>query len=79
MDTPVDVILSDTETRQPDILMVHRSRESGGRYRAIGAHSLCVVCGKRGVEGCVMGCAFHPHCQERMEICKVETGSAGKR
>ncbi|MFC4767693.1 Uma2 family endonuclease [Effusibacillus consociatus] len=28
MDAPVDVILSDTETRQPDILMVHRSRES---------------------------------------------------
>lgn len=27
MDAPVDVILSDDETRQPDILMVHRSRE----------------------------------------------------
>lgn len=25
---PVDVILSDNETRQPDILMVHRSRDS---------------------------------------------------
>ncbi|WP_018131021.1 Uma2 family endonuclease [Effusibacillus pohliae] len=25
---PVDVILSDTETRQPDILLVHRSRKS---------------------------------------------------
>jgi Uma2 family endonuclease len=24
---PIDVILSDTETRQPDILMIHRSRE----------------------------------------------------
>ncbi|WP_156289337.1 Uma2 family endonuclease [Oceanobacillus salinisoli] len=24
---PVDVILSETETRQPDILMIHRSRE----------------------------------------------------
>jgi Uma2 family endonuclease len=28
LDAPVDVILSDNETRQPDILMVHRSRES---------------------------------------------------
>lgn len=27
MDAPVDVILSDNETRQPDILMIHRSRE----------------------------------------------------
>ena len=26
MDAPVDVILSDQETRQPDILMIHRSR-----------------------------------------------------
>jgi Uma2 family endonuclease len=27
MDAPIDVILSDNETRQPDILMIHRSRE----------------------------------------------------
>ncbi|SFB32516.1 Endonuclease, Uma2 family (restriction endonuclease fold) [Lentibacillus halodurans] len=26
-DSPIDVILSDMETRQPDILMIHRSRE----------------------------------------------------
>ncbi|MFZ3590569.1 Uma2 family endonuclease [Bacillus sp. DJP31] len=26
-DAPIDVILSDNETRQPDILMIHRSRE----------------------------------------------------
>jgi Uma2 family endonuclease len=28
MDAPVDVILSKNETRQPDILMIHRSREA---------------------------------------------------
>jgi Uma2 family endonuclease len=28
MHAPVDVILSENETRQPDILMIHRSRES---------------------------------------------------
>ncbi|TCP31783.1 Uma2 family endonuclease [Scopulibacillus darangshiensis] len=27
MDAPVDVILSENETRQPDILMIHRNRE----------------------------------------------------
>ncbi|MFD1362142.1 Uma2 family endonuclease [Lentibacillus salinarum] len=27
IDSPIDVILSDIETRQPDILMIHRSRE----------------------------------------------------
>ncbi|WP_170006174.1 Uma2 family endonuclease [Bacillus fonticola] len=27
LDAPVDVILSETDTRQPDILMIHRSRE----------------------------------------------------
>ncbi|HLS09293.1 Uma2 family endonuclease [Lentibacillus sp.] len=27
IDSPIDVILSDFETRQPDILMIHRSRE----------------------------------------------------
>ena len=27
MESPIDVILSETETRQPDLLMIHRSRE----------------------------------------------------
>ncbi|OUS71953.1 hypothetical protein B1748_25965 [Paenibacillus sp. MY03] len=27
LDSPIDVILSESETRQPDILMIHRSRE----------------------------------------------------
>jgi Uma2 family endonuclease len=27
LDAPIDVILSDNETRQPDILMIHRNRE----------------------------------------------------
>jgi Uma2 family endonuclease len=40
---PVDVILSDNETRQPDILMVHRSREHIIHERGIyGAPDLVV-------------------------------------
>jgi Uma2 family endonuclease len=35
MDSPVDVILSDNETRQPDILMIHRSREEIIEERAV--------------------------------------------
>lgn len=35
MDSPVDVILSDNETRQPDILMIHRSREEIIEVRAV--------------------------------------------
>lgn len=35
IDSPVDVILSETETRQPDIVMIHRSREHIIEERAI--------------------------------------------
>lgn len=35
MSAPVDVVLSDTETRQPDILMIHRSREEIIKERAV--------------------------------------------
>lgn len=35
MHSPLDVILSDNETRQPDILMIHRSREEIIEVRAV--------------------------------------------
>jgi Uma2 family endonuclease len=35
MDAPVDVIFSKNETRQPDILMIHRSREAIIEERAV--------------------------------------------
>lgn len=43
MDAPVDVILSENETRQPDILMIHRSREHIiHEHAVIGAPDLVV-------------------------------------
>ncbi|WP_100010378.1 Uma2 family endonuclease [Lentibacillus sediminis] len=43
IDSPIDVLISEDETRQPDILMIHRSREHIiEEHAVVGPPDLCV-------------------------------------